>query len=366
MAKNQDAGYIHSFPSVRGMQGGEPFYISMCPARVIPKIFSFDEDEVPPQLRAQRTLNRARIPEIANYLIDNPDSYILSALTASIDARVSFTAISESGPEANMGMLSIPMDAQILINDGQHRRAAIEEAIKERPELGQENVPILFFIDQGLKRSQQMFADLNKYAIRPSTSLSTLYDQRDPSSEVARHIAMSVEPYVRLTELEKSSLSKTSFKIFTLSSIKHATRSLLQKGAKEEISDQERDLAAEFWKEVALNMPDWKLALERKVNPSELRQDFIHAHGVFLSALGITGAHLLATDPKGWKRHLKKLSTMDWNRSSVELWEGRAMVHGRISKARTNILLTSNVIKKALDLELTGEEQQLETDFNER
>ena len=70
MAKNQDAGYIHSFPSVRGMQGGEPFYISMCPARVIPKIFSFDEDEVPPQLRAQRTLNRARIPEIANYLIE--------------------------------------------------------------------------------------------------------------------------------------------------------------------------------------------------------------------------------------------------------------------------------------------------------
>ena len=98
------------------MQGGNPFYIAMCPARIIPKIFSFDEEDVPPQLRAQRTLNRARVPDIANYLIDNPDRYVLSALTASIDGRVTFTAISESGPEANMGMLSIPMDAQILID----------------------------------------------------------------------------------------------------------------------------------------------------------------------------------------------------------------------------------------------------------
>lgn len=348
------------------MQGGKPFYIAMCPARIIPKIFSFDEDDVPPQLRAQRTLNRARVPEIANYLIDNPDSYVLSALTASIDARVTFSPISDSGSEANMGMLSIPMDAQILINDGQHRRAAIEEAIKERPELGQENVPILFFIDRGLKRSQQMFADLNKYAIRPSTSLSTLYDQRDPSSELARYIAMSIEPYRSLTEFEKSSLTNSSHKLFTLSGIKHANRSLLQKGVKDEITDEERDLAGDFWKEVALNMRDWGLVKERKINPSELRQDFIHAHGVVLSALGITGAHLLATDPSGWKKRLKKLATIDWNRSNSALWEGRAMVHGRISKARTNILLTSNVIKKALDLELTGEEQQLETDFNER
>ena len=262
-----------------------------------------------------------------------------------------------------MGMLSIPMDAQILINDGQHRRAAIEEAIKERPELGQENVPILFFIDRGLRRSQQMFADLNKYAIRPSTSLSTLYDQRDPSSELARYIAMSIEPYLGLTELEKSSLSKSSHKLFTLSSIKHASRSLLQKGPKEEISDEERDLAAAYWTEVAKNMPDWSLARERKIAGWELRQNFIHTHGIVLHALGITGAHLLATDPKGWRTRLKKLATVDWNRSNTALWEGRAMIHGRISKARSNILLTSNVIKKALDLELTGEEQKLETEF---
>src|SRR5205814_2193073 len=121
-----------------------------------------------PELRAQRTLNRARIPEIASYLVINAKSYVLSALTASVDAPISFQPFDAEGAMLGMGTLSIPMDARILINDGQHRRAAIEEAIRENPALGQDNVPVLFFIDEELKRSQQMFADLNKYAVRPS------------------------------------------------------------------------------------------------------------------------------------------------------------------------------------------------------
>jgi len=355
-----EAGYSYTFPAVRGVQAGQSFYIAMCPARIVPRILSFDEEDVPPQLRAQRLLNRGRVPEIANYLIDNPESYVLSALTASVDGRVSFESVSKSGSEANMGMLSIPMDAQILINDGQHRRAAIEEAIKQRPEFGQENIPILFFIDQGLKRSQQMFADLNKYAIRPSASLGTLYDHRDPSSELARYVAMSIEPYIDLTELEKTSVSHRSNKLFTLSSIKHATRALLQKGSKDEISKEETRIAARYWEYVGKNMPDWGLVKERKLTAPELRQQFIHTHGIVLHSLGVVGAHLLSTKPKGWEKELKKLSQVDWRRSNTSLWEGRAMIHGRISKARSNILLTANVIKHTLGLELTAEEQVLE------
>ncbi|MES1624048.1 DNA sulfur modification protein DndB, partial [Escherichia coli] len=101
-----------------------------------------------------------------------------------------------------------------------------------RPELGQDNIPVLFFVDEGLKRSQQMFADLNKYAIRPSPSLASLYDHRDASSNLARYLAMSVEPFVGMTELEKSNISQRSNKLFTLSSIKQATRALLGKDPK--------------------------------------------------------------------------------------------------------------------------------------
>src|SRR4051812_44872435 len=97
------ASYCHSFPALKGMQAGREFFIAMCPLKIIPKIFVFDEEEVPPELRAQRTLNRARIPEIAAYLTTNVKSYVLSALTASVDAQISFQPFDASGAQFGMG-----------------------------------------------------------------------------------------------------------------------------------------------------------------------------------------------------------------------------------------------------------------------
>lgn len=119
----------HSFTAVRGIQAGREYYVAMCPLKVIPKLFLFDEGELPPELRAQRTLNRTRIPEIANYLAENPQAYILSSITASVDGETRFKPFSEGGPQCNAGRLLIGMTARFIINDGQHRRAAIEEAL---------------------------------------------------------------------------------------------------------------------------------------------------------------------------------------------------------------------------------------------
>ena len=356
-----DSGYSHSFPAIRGTQAGRVFYIAMCPLKVIPKIFVFDEEEVPPELRAQRSLNRARVPEIASYLIENTNNYILSALTASVDSEnITFTAYADSGPASNMGTLGIPMDVNILINDGQHRRAAIERALGEKPELGQDNIPVLFFDDVGLVRSQQMFADLNKYAVRPSYSLGTLYDHRDPSSELARYLANTCLAFKGITELEKSTISNRSTKLFTLSGIKRASRALLHKANKDKITTQEKEIARDFWDAVAGHIPDWERARERTVATADLRQNFVHSHGVALHALGVLGANLLIDHPKNWKNYLKKLSNLDWSRSNTDLWEGRALVHGRISKSTTNVLLTSNLIKNHLGLPLKPEEAKFE------
>ena len=359
-------GYTTSFPAVRGTQAGAEFYLAMCPMRLLPKMFVFDEDEVPPELRAQRTLNRKRIPEMARYLVDNRDNYVVSALTASVDATVHFRSNGDGDAGRNIGTLVIPMDARLLINDGQHRRAAIEEAMKECPELRDDHVPVLFLMDRGLRRSQQMFADLNKHAIRPSDSLSTLYDQRDPSSELARYVSMTVGGFKGMTEMERSSISNRSTKLFTLSSIKHASRALLRKGRRDDISQAEREFAAAFWSEVVSNMPDWRLAKKRKVAPSDLRQNCVHAHGVALSALGTAGADLVASYPDEWHSRLKKLRKVDWSRANEELWEGRAMVHGRISKARTNVRLTANFLKQHMGLALNAEEEEMERNMSRR
>src|SRR5690242_278824 len=113
----------------------------MCPLRLIPRLFVFDEEELTAELRAQRTLNRARVPEIARYILDNPSSYVFSALTASINADVRFESFDgETGGGERLGTLTIPMEAKFVINDGQHRRAGIQQALAENPELGNESI----------------------------------------------------------------------------------------------------------------------------------------------------------------------------------------------------------------------------------
>ena len=97
-----------------------------------------------------------------------------------------------------------------------------------------------------------------------------------------------------------------------------------------------------------------------KVTADELRRDYIHAHGVALHAMGLAGHSLLQKHPRDWKKYLKNLESIDWSRTNSKTWEGRATIGGVVSKARTNLMLTANYLKKVLDLPLTAEEQKLE------
>ena len=82
--------FSYRFPVVRGTQAGREYYIGMVPLNMLERIFPADDEYVLPEYRAQRKLNEARIPEIKKYIIDNPDSYVFSALAASIDGNFQF------------------------------------------------------------------------------------------------------------------------------------------------------------------------------------------------------------------------------------------------------------------------------------
>jgi len=356
------AAFEYVFPSIRGIQAGREYYVSMCPLRLIPRIFLFDEEELKPELRAQRTLNKQRVPEMSRYLLNNRKGYTFSALTASIDGKVSFEPLGDDDDERNMGRLRVPMQARFVINDGQHRRAAIEAALQENPDLGDETISVVFFLDIGLKRCQQMFADLNRFAVRPTTSLGLLYDHRDERAMLAKGVVDQVPVFNGLTETERSSISNRSIKLFTLSGIHSATHVLLS-GLQLQSIEEKLELAIEFWTEVSRYMSDWQLARERKVSAADLRRDYVHAHTLALAGLARAGNALLVNRQRGWKGKLKKLSSIDWLRSNSAQWEGRAMNAGRLSKRNVNVTLTGNLIKSHLGISLTSEEEQLEKEF---
>lgn len=332
----------------------------MCPLRLIPKIFLFDEEEIPPEHRAQRSLNKARVPDICNYILNNPGDYVFSSLTASVDGKMNFIPFSEDPQFKDIGKLSISLDARFLINDGQHRRAAIEEALRISPEIGQETISVVFYKDEGLVKSQQIFADLNRHAINTTSSLGILYDHRDQLANLTKEIISKVPLLERYTDKEKQSLSKLSPKIFALSNIFQTNSRILNKKKGEFISNLEKEFLEEFWLKLCDSMIEWQQVIKKQLSPAELRSNFINAHGVFLEAIGIVANYLYNNHPTDWKQYLDKLSSIDWNRSN-SAWLGRAFGStGRINKNNETIQLTANLIKRYLELPLTELEKAVE------
>lgn len=351
--------FNYQFTALRGIQAGREYYVVMCPLKLIPKIFLFDEEEIPAELRAQRVLNRARVPEIARYIIANPTEYVFSSITASIDGDVRFESREPRGAERNVGTLTVPMTARFLINDGQHRRAAIEEALKANHKLGDETVSVVFFIDTGLERSQQMFADLNKHAVRPTKSIGILYDRRDPLAQVVYQLSQQVPVFLGLTETEKTTISNRSTKLFTLSAIYQATHALLLPGRGTAVSKKDQALACDFWTALGETIPEWRQIIQRHVSAAQLRSEYVHAHGVALHAIGIAGQALVSAYPDAWHSYLSPLAKLNWLRTN-RAWEGRAMYHGKMSKAGQSVQLTANLLKQTLGIKLTAEEMALE------
>jgi DNA sulfur modification protein DndB len=348
-----------NFPVIRGLQAGREYYVAMWKLRTLKQISIFDDQELPPEMRAQRILNKSRVPEIATYILDNPEDYVFSAITASIDSEVEFAPLDAKDAQCRFGILKVPMDAKFIINDGQHRRAAILTAMEDRPELGGETIAVVFFLDIGLSRSQQMFADLNRYAIRPSRSLGLLYDHRNDKAKLARLVIMKSDVFRDIVDLERSSLAPRSRKLFTLSAFYNACADLIQDLATGDL-EKDAQFAREFWEEVARHFPSWTQVRDGKLAASEVREGFIHSHGIALQAIGKAGRALMKGSPGAWKARLKALGQIDWSRKNARLWEGRALIGGKVSKVTTNIILTANVIKSQLGVELNPDELRIE------
>lgn len=347
--------YVYTFPSVRGVQAGRVFYISQCPVRLLPRLFSFTDGDLPPEMRAQRALNPKRVPEIASYITDNRDSYVFSAITASVDSDVTFTP--NPPGQDHLGDLHIPMDARFIINDGQHRHAAYAAALEIDPTLGDETVGVVFFIDQGLSRSQQMFADLNRHSVKPSPSIGVLYDHRDELADLTRRVVQAIRPLSTLVEREKTTLAPKSRKLFTLSAVHHCHRALFA-GIETELREP---LARRFWDAAFIAFSDWRAVAEGQLSAGEVRQEMIHSHGTILHALGrVANALERQRNEPDWVNFSKVLSEIDWRRTPDSPWNGRVVIAGHVSKSNQSTALASSYIKSTLGLDLSVDEVRFE------
>lgn len=346
--------FSYHFPAVSGFQAGREYYISMVPLKLLPRLFPANADYVPPEFRAQRRINEARIPEITKYILANRETYVFSALSASIDGHFAFHP--EGG--SNVGILEIDMSSVFVINDGQHRKAAIEAAMREDPSLGDETISIVFFKDTGLSRSQQMFTDLNKHAVRTSNSLATLYDGRDKIAVATREVINSVPFFQRYTDKERDILGKNSSNFFTLNMIYKANQKILHN---DRCCEQDVAFLLSFWNAVANNILEWNEVMHRSLTKKALRENYIVSLAVTISAFGRLGRYFYDHPEEDMDAFLSRLSVIDWSRTCTQNWAGRTIrENGTVASSEEAVVLTCSQIKKLIGIPLTREENARE------
>ncbi len=345
--------YTYKFPVVKGIQAKKEYYIAMVPMKLLSRLFPIDDEYVAPEYRAQRKINENRIPVISKYILDNRGSYVFSALAASIDGE--FIFISDSN-NTDVGILEISMDAKFLINDGQHRKSAILEALREDPSLGNETISIVFYEDKGLARSQQIFTDLNKNAVKTSNSISELYDSRDEMAVITRNVVWNIEFLNNYTDKEKDILGKYSSNLFTLNTFYSANKIIIGRMVKD---DTEQFLMS-FWREVAAHMVQWKELENKEITKIDLREKYIATQSIVIQALGRVGNYLYRNQQCNIPETMKRLEQVNWKRSA-KVWYLRAInASGRIITNKKAAILIGNVIKKELGLSYTKEEENAE------
>lgn len=341
--------FNYSFPAVKGIQAGREYYISMVPLKLLSKLFPGDDDIVAPEHRAQRKINETRIPEIKKYILENRETYVFSALSASIDGKFSFVA----SENENMGTLLVDMSSVFLINDGQHRKAAIEAAMLEDATLGDETISIVFFADAGLARSQQMFTDLNKHAVKTSNSLSTLYDSRDAVAVATKEVIAAVPFFKRFTDKERDILGKNSSNLFTLNMIYKANLKIVHI---DNCDKKATRFLINYWKTVAENITEWQDVMNRSLTKKDLRENYIITLAITLTALGKLGRYFYDNPKVNMAVSLKKLEKIDWSRSNED-WLGRMIREdGKVMNSEEAVTLTCSKIKQLIGIPLSKDE----------
>ena len=345
-----------SFPAMQGVIGQRTYYACLMKLSAIPKMFTFrDWAEFTPEDREQRILNKNRVPGMAKYIVDNEDGYIFSSITASYKCEVEFKPIGDKG----LGVLEMEFEeANFVINDGQHRSAAIAYALKENPALGEETISVLLFPYENRERVQQMFSDLNRFVVKTSKSLDILFDKRDPLSTVTLEVCEHVPVFKGMVEKDAVSLPVRSPKLFSLSALYDANDELLKYHRENGAPHHEMvSVATDYWISVSKAIPEWNKVKIGDIRAIDLRQEKISSHAVVLRALGGIGAELMKEDVAGWKSRLLDLSTIDWSKKNRD-WENICIIANSVVSNRQARLATKAYIKRHLGLPLNESESR--------
>ena len=200
--------------ALRGKQGNRTVYQVMVQNSVLNNWFTINFD--PPSERSQRQLVERHATDISDYIVANPDEYVLGALIYAVDQECSFMP---SAITPDLGVLTIPFGTNMRCLDGQHRRKGLNEAIEKDEEFAKDSTAVLIYVEPEVQKRRQMFSDMNATPRVVSKALNVKFDSRDPFARAAQRLTAEHALLKDTTESEAARVKPNSDKWFSLGAI---------------------------------------------------------------------------------------------------------------------------------------------------
>ena len=339
-------GFGITIPAIRGQQGDRVFYATNLPNSVLNHLFSGEE---PAADRSQRPFDPRHAKAIKEYILANPDEYVLGAITYAMDEEGNFKQTSEdpNGTGFALGELTVPMTAIFRSLDGQHRRAAVRDAAAESDDIARGSTAILIYVEPDNLKRRQMFSDMNSTPRKVPKSLNVAFDTRDPFSRAA--IRISDEHPLLAGRVEKAGpkVKAETDMFFSLSSVQDALKRLFvgQNGRVKDASKfAEEDImtrGTQFFDALLAARPEYKDAMRSRDALLKLRNETILFSSTTLRA--IAGAAFKAMKAQGVpsldriQRELKAgLGSVDFTVDSPQFIEKGFIAKGKSTPSARN------------------------------
>jgi DNA sulfur modification protein DndB len=200
--------------ALRGKQGTRTVYQVMVQNSVLNNFFTINMD--PPSESSQRQIVEKHATDISDYIVANPEEYVLGALIYAVDQECTF---SPSAISPDLGVLTIPFGTNMRCLDGQHRRKGLNEAIAQDEEFAKDYTAVLIYVEPEVQKRRQMFSDMNATPRVVAKALNVKFDSRDPFARAAQRL-VAEHPLLRnTTETEAARVKPNTDKWFSLGAV---------------------------------------------------------------------------------------------------------------------------------------------------
>ena len=327
-------------------------------------------DPIPKNIR-NRFLDPKHKNDIKRYLTEEKE-FIIPPITLVSDKPIAFTASSLFGvnefiTEEQMnsvssisGLAHFPICQKFECLDGNHRVAAITEIAEENPTVLEGSCVVLNIVyETRLKKIRQDFVDINQNAKSTSASINTLFDSRDPISNIVIDILDKYDYIKEKIDIVSTSISKNSKDIYTISNIRNFIIELSGYSSQSKVSIQNFSNKLKADKSMELNVrlrTEKVFSLFRDNNIIKecinddasilrLREESIITSGAGLLILGrvIGNIYKYERDEKVIDKCLFNIVNYNWSRSNKLLKDSVLTSKGTLSLTQSSL---TDVTKK--------------------